>query len=84
MSTVDILSIIFALVALVCVVGAFATRFVGRKPKGMGRMFLRIMVGSIGAPAAIVLSLQDKPTEALVTVTLAVLGIVAVGMTSNE
>lgn len=84
MSTIDILSIIFAMVALVGVIGAFATRFVGTKTKGIGRIFLRFTIGIVGAPAAIVLSLQDKQTEAVVTIVLAVLGIVAVAKATNE
>lgn len=73
-TTIDLISIIFALTAVVGLLGGLLNRSQGSKPKGIGTQFIRYTTIVVALPIAATLVLQDMPTEAIVTIVLGALG----------
>lgn len=77
MQTSDILSIMFAAVSLIGIIGGIANRLVTKK--GIGSQFIRLMALVLALPLAAALVFQGMLTEAAISLLLGILGYVFPG-----
>lgn len=77
MEVKDILSVLFGLVAVIGVVGAFTNRWTTKK--GIGAQFIRLIALVVSLPLAGALAFQGLVTEAVVSLLLGILGYIFSG-----
>lgn len=79
-SAIDIISVIFALLAVIGLVGGLINRQAGANPKGIGTQFIRYTALVVALPIAATLTMQGMQVEALVAVIMGALGYTFAGL----